>query len=142
MASVNSSPSDPARSGPRRSGRWVAFFWLVLLGSSFAAAWRLPTYVDSLDQRILYANPDCMAVVADSMGALGLSTAERQDSVMPWTRSCQEGRQLRLLEHANRVGLFTTSALALLSVFTLALTLAWGWGRLRERHAPVEADST
>ena len=42
---------------------------------------------DSLDARILYANPDCMAVVADSMGAVGLTVEERQDSVMPWTRA-------------------------------------------------------
>lgn len=121
----------------RWSGRWVASLWLVLVGASVGAAWSVPTYLDSLDQRIVYANPDCMSVVADSIGALGLTLAERQDSVMPWTRSCQEARRLSALEHGNRVGFGTTAALGLLAMLTLAVTSAWGWERMRARMAQL-----
>ena len=127
-----SGASDPVKQR-HWSGRWVAFCWLVLFGASATAARQLPAYIDSLDARILYANPDCMAVVADSMGAVGLTVEERQDPVMPWTRACQDQRQVRMLEHANRVGYGTTGILLLFSVVTVALTFSWGWERIRER---------
>lgn len=115
------------------SGRWVAFGWVVLLAASFTAARELPRYIDSLDRRILYAYPDCTEIVADSMGVVDLTLEERQDSVMPWTRSCQDERQVEMVTHANQVTLWTTVVLGLMSLFTLAQTLAWGWERIRER---------
>lgn len=111
----------------------VVAAWSVFAIAVSLAATQVPPYLDSLDQRIVFANPDCMSVVADSQAVLGLTVEERADSSMPWTRSCMDGRQEVMLAHAQKVGWGTTIALLLLSVLTLALTLAWAAERIRMR---------
>lgn len=97
------------------------------------AVTQVPPYLDSLDQRIVFAHPDCMAVVGDSAATLELNTAQRTDSLAPWTRDCLRIRQDSMLGHAQKVGWGTTLALLVISVFTLAVTLAWGWEKTRSR---------
>ncbi|MEM7415078.1 MAG: hypothetical protein AAF389_06250 [Gemmatimonadota bacterium] len=115
------------------SGRTVLLMWIGFLGFAAAAARELPRYIDSLDQRIIYRNPDCMLVVADSMGALGLTVEERQDSVVSWTRACQRIRTAEMIEHSNRVTIGTGIVLFIFSVFTFAVTFAWGRERILRR---------
>ena len=108
--------------------------WGIMVVSVAVALTQVPRYLDSLDQRIVFANPDCMAVVGDSAAALKLTTAQRADSLAPWTRDCLRIRQDSMLGHAQRVGWGTTLVLLSLSVFTLAVTLAWGWERMQTRE--------
>lgn len=118
---------------PRWSGRLVLTAWAIFAVAVSVAVTQLPPYMDSLDQRIVFANPDCMSVVADSQAALGLTVEERADSAMPMLRSCMQGRQEVMLAHARKVEWGRTGALGLLSVLTLALTLAWGAERVRRK---------
>lgn len=115
------------------SGRTVLLMWIGFLGFAAAAARELPRYIDSLDQRIIYRNPDCMAIVADSMGAVGLTVEERQDSLVLWTRGCQEIRTAEMIQHSNRVTIGTGIVLFVFSVFTFAVTFAWGRERIMKR---------
>ena len=121
------------RPGPRWSGRLVLTAWAIFAVAVSVAATQVPPYMDSLDQRIVFANPDCMSVVADSQAALGLTVEQRADSAMPMLRSCLQGRQEVMLAHAQKVEWAATLGLLALSVLTLAVTLAWGWERIRTR---------
>jgi hypothetical protein len=122
---------SPAPTDQHWSGNHVLIAWGILTVSVAIALTQVPWYLDSLDQRIVFAQPDCLAVVGDSAAALELTTAQRADSLTPWTRDCLRIRQDSMLGHAQKVGWATTLALVVLSVFTLAITLAWAWGRFR-----------
>lgn len=118
---------------PRWSGKLVLLAWGIMAAATGVALTQVPLYMDSLDQRIVFAHPNCMDVVGDSAAALSLSTEQRADSLMPWTRDCMEARQVTMLAHAEKVGWAATLGLLALSVLTLAITLAWGWERIRTR---------
>lgn len=118
---------------PRWSGGQVLAAWVVFAVGLAVAVTQVPPYLDSLDQRIVFANPDCMSVVADSQAALGLTVEERADSLTPWTRDCLRIREEVMLDHAGKVGWGATIGLVTLSILTFALTFAWGAERMRMR---------
>lgn len=116
----------------------VLSLWLLLAGLTAGAYYGLPRYLDSLDQRILFADPDCMQVAGTRANEARLSVQARGDSLRIWTRKCLNDRQERMIRHADIVGWSTTIGLGLASVLITALTLAWIWGRLRPKPSVPE----
>lgn len=112
-------------------GLWAL---LVALG---AGAWLgLPSYVDSLERRIVFRSPDCMDVAAAEARRTELTLAVRGDSLEAWTRTCLEARQEELVRHADRVGIGVIGGLLALSGLAVALTLQSARLHLRHRGRP------
>ena len=106
----------------------------VLLAGLVAAAWQgLPIYMESLDARIVFRQPDCMDVARDQARATPVEVDVRGDSLEAWTKGCLAERQQELARHADLVGYGTMATLVLMSIILTALILQTAWTRLQGR---------
>ncbi|MGB1780059.1 MAG: hypothetical protein ACPHQP_10935 [Longimicrobiales bacterium] len=120
--------------GERASGRGVPpgrliLLWLILAALSAGAYLGLPRYMESLDRRIVFRQPDCMDIAREQAQSTAVGVAERADSLEAWIRSCLEERQAEMGRHADRIGYGTTGALITMSLLLTALSIRSARGR-------------
>lgn len=114
--------------GERASGRGVPpgrliLLWLILAALAAGAYLGLPRYMESLDRRIVFRQPDCMDIAREQAQSTAVGVAERADSLEAWMRSCLEERQAEMSRHADRIGYGTTGALITMSLLLTALSI-------------------
>ena len=96
--------------------------WLGLAALSAGAYVGLPGYMESLERRIVFRQPDCMDEARDRAESTAIGLAERGDSLGSWMRSCLAERQAAMGRHADRVGYGTMGVLLLMTLAVAAFT--------------------
>ena len=108
----------------------LLLLWLTLGGLAAGAYVGLPIYMESLDARIVFRQPDCIDVARERARSTPVDVAVRGDSLEAWTRSCLSERQQEMARHADLVGFGTMGVLVTLSVLLTALAIHMAWIRL------------
>lgn len=104
--------------------------WLTLGGLAAGAYVGLPIYMESLDARIVFRQPDCIDVAREQARSTPVDVAVRGDSLEAWTKNCLSARQQEMAQHADLVGFGAVSVLITLSGLLTAMVIHMAWIRL------------
>ena len=118
------------RTFPGMNPRLLFLLWLTLGGLAAGACFGLPIYMESLDARIIFRQPDCMDVAREQARSTTVDVAVRGDSLEAWMKSCLSVRQKEMARHADLVGFGTMGILTTLAVLLTGLVIHVAWIRL------------
>jgi len=104
--------------------------WLTLGGLAAGAYFGLPIYMESLDARIVFRQPDCIDVAREQARSTTVDVAVRGDSLEAWMKSCLSERQKKMAHHADWVGFGVMSVLVTFFLLLTALVIHMAWMRL------------
>ncbi len=107
----------------------LLLLWLLLIGLAAGAYFALPLYMESLDRRIVFRQPDCMDVARERAESTPVEISERGDSLEAWMKACLEERQEEMARHADVVGYGTMAALITIAVILAALVTQTAFAR-------------